>query len=301
MSESNTTTSKTSKPAKTSSTSSRSTRSTSSSTSALPYRFEIVDLKYLITDAYQRPLTTFVDKIEKNFDPALVGTVCLSERSKREYAVIDGQTRAEGMRRIGITSVPAIVYENLTRQQEAALFSKFQTERRGMTSSSLFKARVIAGNETAAAINEIVEACGFRVDQNIKSSADNINNAIAGTAALEFAYKGTRTKASTTEDPELLRDTLEVIRGAWPKLPENAKSATMIKGIAWFLARNPSDNEPREQRSQEIDMDRLVTKLAKVTPSDLARRADALREGRGMTGKSPAYLAEAIDASYRRR
>lgn len=269
-------------------------------TNGLPYRFEVVDLKHLVTDAYQRPLTTFVDKIEKNFDPALVGTVCLSERTKTKYAVIDGQTRAEGMKRLGMAKVPAIVYTGLTREQEAALFAKFQTERRGMTSSSLFKAKVISGDKTAIAINEIVEDAGFRVDPNVKSSPGNVNNAIAATAALEFVYKGTfgRRGGAGKPDPELLRDTLDVVKAAWPKLPETAKGATMLRGLAWFLARNLNTGK---ERTEMIDTDKLVTKLSKVTPSDLASRGEKLREARGMSGNSPAYLAEAIDSVYRKR
>lgn len=253
----------------------------------MPYRFEIVQLKHLIVDAYQRPLTNFVEKIEKNFNPALVGTLCLSERSKTMYAVIDGQTRAEGMKRRGLKVAPAIVYENLTLEQEAELFSKFQTERRGMTSASLFKAKVIAGDETATTINEIVESLGYVIEHNSVEPG-----ALRAVAALEFVYRGARTgrRSSTAKHPDLLAATLEIIRGAWPKLPDTAKSAQMIRGLGFYLSNNES-----------IDQDRLVQRLARVTPSDLAKRAEALREGRGMSGSSPAYMAEAIEAQYRKR
>jgi hypothetical protein len=253
---------------------------------ALPYRFEVVPLKYLVVDKYQRPLSTFVDRIIRKFDPALVGTLCASERSKTKFALIDGQTRAKAMERLGMRDAPCIVYEGLTLEQEAELFSKFQTERRGMTSASRFKAQVIAGNEIATAINDIVEGLGFTIDHNSSEPG-----ALRAVAALEYAYRGASgQRNSAAKRPELLATVLEVIRGAWPKVPDTAKSALMIRGLAFFL-----------NTVEDVQQERLTTKLSKITPSDLAKRAEMLREGHGgMSGKSPAYLAEAIEAQYRK-
>jgi hypothetical protein len=253
----------------------------------LPYRFAVVPLKHMMVDVYQRPLTSFVDKIERDFDPALVGTLAVSERSKTRYALIDGQTRAEGMKRVGLQEAPCIVYEHLTPQQEAALFAKFQTQRRGMTSASRFNAQVIAGEEQAVAINEVVEGLGYVVAHNSSEPG-----ALRAVAALEYVYQGAmdpRAK-SRKKNPELLAQTMEVIKEAWPKLPDTAKSAVMIRGLGWFLARD-----------ENVDTDRLAQRLAKTTPSELAKRAEALREGRGMSGNSPAYMAEAIESQYKRR
>lgn len=267
-----------------------------------PYRFQVVEIRHMIVDAYQRPLSSFVERIEHNYQPALIGTLCLSERTKTKFALIDGQTRAEGMKRVGEKEAPCIVYENLTLQQEAELFARFQTERRGMTSAARFKAEVIARHEHAVAINEVLEARGFVADPNLKDP-----NAIRAVAALEFVYFGTSGRRAQRDgrqhsgvsntDPELLGDTLDVIKEAWPNLPDTAKSATMIKGVGWFLARGP-DNK---SRTSELDIDRLISRLGKITPSDLAKRADALKEGRGMQGHSPAYMAEAIEAQYRKK
>lgn len=263
----------------------------------LPYRFEIVPLKHMIVDAYQRPLTSFVEKIADpdNYDPALIGTLCVSERSKTKYALIDGQTRAEGMKRHGETEAPCIVYVNLSLQQEAQLFAKFQTERRGMTSASRFKAEVIAGDPTAVAIEKVLEEQGFFVDHNSIEPG-----ALRAVAALEYVYRGTmdrRYKGGAHSDPDLLADTLDTIKLAWPKLPDTAKSALMIRGLGWYIARDPDG----KSRSTALDMDKLADRLSKVTPSDLAKRAEALREGRGMSGNSPSYMAEAIEAQYRKR
>jgi hypothetical protein len=271
-------------------------------TAELPYEFEIVPLKYLFVDeTYQRPLTSFVDVIVERFEPALIGTLCVSRRSNTRYAVIDGQTRGEGMRRKGLVVAPCIVYKDLTVQQEARLFSKFQTERRGMHSVSRFRAQVAAGEPDQVQVNALVEEMGFTVDQNPKSTPGRANIAIASPAALEYAYRGTRPKGARDRDPQLLRDVLQVIGQAWPKLPDTAKGATMIRGLTWFLARDPGNNWEMRKSSQKVDLDRLVDRLKRVQPSELAKRAENLRDGYGMTGNSPKYMAEAIESQYRRQ
>lgn len=253
-----------------------------------PYKFEIVPITHMKVDEYQRPLTSFVDKIVKKFNPALVGCLCLSKRSNTHYAVIDGQTRAEGMRQLGMSSAPAVVFYDLTREQEAALFALFQTERRGMTSAARFNAQVIAKDDTAIAIAEVVESLGFTIDHN-----NNAPGAIRAVAAVEYVFHGARsgTRAKKQQHPGLLSMTLEIIKSSWPKLPDTAKSASMIRGLGYFLA----------DKEESVDQEKLALKLGKVTPAALAKRAESLREGRGMSGNSPAYMAEAIEAQYRKK
>lgn len=263
-------------------------------TRQLPFVYEIVKIDHLFTDEYQRPLTNFADEIENDFDPALVGTIAASRRSKTKLAVIDGQTRVEAMRRLGLAEVAAIVYQDITPAQEAALFYKFQTKRRNMLSQNVFKAKVFAEEPQAVAINKVVEEEGFFI-----GNPTNGNGSIPATGALQFVYQGTVSgkRGEKNEDPQLLHDTLRVIKKAWPALPLNAKSRLMITGLGWFLARE-SDGTVR---TTEIDEERLVNRLSKTTPSDLARKAEMMREARGMSGKAPAYMAEAIDAQYRKR
>jgi hypothetical protein len=49
-----------------------------------PYRFAMVPLDRLFVDAdYQRPLTSFVEEVARDYDPAKVGTLLVSERGRR--------------------------------------------------------------------------------------------------------------------------------------------------------------------------------------------------------------------------
>lgn len=262
----------------------------------VPYRYEILPIKHLFVDeSYQRPLTNFVKRIEEKFDPALVGTLVTSERGKTKFAVVDGQTRMTAMRRRGLTEAPCLIYANLTEADEADLFARLQTERRGMVAANRFRAEVIAKKPFAVALDRIVQDEGFSIGVNVQDGY-----CINAVAALETIYRGMKSRrAKFQPDEDLLRDVLQIVKGAWPKMPEGAKSGTMLRGLGYYLMFAP-DGKVRS-KAQQVDFDRLTTKLGKVQPSELARRAEQLREGRGMSGNSPSYMAEAIAAQYSKR
>lgn len=245
------------------------------STHSLPYHFEILTPSQLtIDESYQRPLSHFVETIVENYDPALLQTLAVAER-RNTYSVIDGQTRLVALRRLGEMQVPCLVYSGLTRAQEALLFSRFQTERRGIRPFHRFRAQLRGGDLEARAIDKIVRATGWTLTEFTSPHSGGIIGCIG---ALESVYRS---------DPELLEQTLLVLRSAFPEHPG---SAELVRGLAYFL-----DHEP------DVDEDALVAKLAAVSPQELGRRASALREGRGHGGASPRYMAEAISAVYSRR
>lgn len=253
-----------------------------------PYRYDVLPIDQLTVDsAYQRPLTSFVKRIEKGWNPALVGTLIVSQRKPGRYAVVDGQTRMEGAKLNGVHELPCLVYEDLTRAQEADLFALLQTERRGMVAANRFRAEVIAKKPDAMAVERIANEAGFTIGTNVANGFE-----IQAVGALEQVYRGGRSRGASWEaNPELLRTTLKIVKGAWPKMPLGAKSGTLIRGLAHFLMNGPKN----------IEVTRLTDRLSAVTPSALATRADQLREGRGLGGSSPRFMSEAIGAQYQRR
>jgi hypothetical protein len=257
-----------------------------------PYEFKVLPLADLFVDQeYQRPLTSFVKKIEQNYDPALIQCLIVSDRDNGTYAIIDGQTRWEGAKRRDVEGLPCVVYSGLDQAQEARLFAKFQTERRGMTSASRFRAEVISKDMTAGIIDALVKDEGYYVEQNDTTGEGNNIRAIG---ALEYVFWGCDSSKRKRTDlansnPELLKRTLQVIKAAWPPPHPTATSAQVIRGLGYFL------------NSEDVDDERLVKRLQKLQPSELSRRADQLREGRGLEGNSPTYLAEAVSSEYRRR
>lgn len=242
-----------------------------------PYRFELVAVERLSIDHdYQRPLTTFVDRIAARYDPALVGCLIVSEREDGTIVIVDGQTRWEAMCRNLEQHAPCLVYMGLSKAQEAQLFSDLQTQRRGMATYLRFRAALVAGQEEAVAIAQIVTDGGFEL------STTETATTVKAIAALESIYR---------RDPQLLVLVLELVRAAWPDeaIPYRT-SAEILRGIALFWT-----------RERKIDRDKLVERLASVTPMTLRHRANALREGSGSGSSAPGYMADAILGVYMAR
>lgn len=248
-----------------------------------PYRFEVVALgEMFVDDAYQRPLTSFVEKIKSKFDPALIGTLTLSEREKaitkrkddrRHFAIIDGQTRWAAMSDLGMSVAPAVAFYGLNQAQEANLFSRLQKERRGILSYHRFRAALVAGDAEPKAIVEVAQAAGYGVG----TAPDQIK----AVAALEAAYR---------RDPDILERALLIFREAWTD--RWVPSAAHIRGMAYFLD-HAGENTIQDER--------LARRLSIVSADELKRRASALREGGGHGGGSDKYMAGAIEAVYGQR
>lgn len=254
-----------------------------------PYEFQAIEVEKLMIAEYQRPLTSFVKRIVANYNPQLLMPLPVSERRRgQKYAVVDGQTRAEALSRLGKPLAPCLVYGGMTLQQEAALFVAIQKERQAMTSASQFRAELIAGDPAAVAMNDVLAGHNMAVEVN----STEPHHFRAPAALLWVFHGGSRSKAAraNTRDPALLSRVLEVIAGAWPKLPNEAKNAVTIKGLGRYLIDHPDVND-----------DRLIRGLSKMQPSEVAQRAVKLREGRGvMGGSSPEDFAEAVGAIYKR-
>lgn len=258
-----------------------------------PYRFELVPLDRLFIAAeYQRPLTSFVESVAREYDPALIGCLIVSEREDDRFAVIDGQTRTEAMRRVvagdakdpdgqpvpwhGEAVAPCLVYIGLTVEDEARLFADLQTKRRGMATYLRFRAALVAKQPEAVAIAGIVRAAGFELD--VQEKPDTVK----AIAALEWTYR---------RDPAVLARVMGIIAAAWPDPSiEFRTGGDLIRGIALFIT-----------REKNVDDNRLMDRLAGVTPRMLRHRANALQEGSGAgSGGRAAYMADAILGVYMR-
>lgn len=243
--------------------------------STWPYRFEVIGLDELEVDAtYQRPLTTFWKEIVEDFIPALMGTLIVSERRTGKKNIVDGQTRWTAAKELSLPNAPCLVYEGLSKADEARLFADIQTRRRGMRSYDRFRAELVAKKKRAVEISNIATKAGFDL------TATETPKTVKAIAALEKTWK---------YGPEHLEDVLLVIRDAWGVEDKQAVSAKIVNGISHFL------------RYQEgVDLDRLVDRLRNVSPSMVSHRASSLREG-GMSGGGETIMAEAILNEYGKR
>jgi hypothetical protein len=240
-----------------------------------PYSFEILNVTELFVDeTYQRPLTNFAARIEKNFDPALVGTLVVSKRSDNRYAVVDGQTRAAAILNLSSgdkapVGVPCLVYHGMAQSDEASLFARLQKERRGIASAHRFRAAVVAGEPEAIEIEKIANAAGYQI-----GAAGG--GKLSAVAALEKVYR---------RSDGILERTLKILRQAWPEV---VPPGDVIRGIGGLIAQEPINDE------------RMTERLAAVSPEQLQRRAGALSEGMG-GGHREKYMALALGAVYRAR
>lgn len=243
-----------------------------------PFVFRIVPENQLEVDkVYQRPLGVFVNSIVENFMPALVGTLIVNHRGKKLY-VIDGQHRLHSLRILGIQDIPCVVYQGLSRAEEAELFAKLQTERRRIRPTQRFKAEVVAKNPRALEIDAVLKKVGVELgDVGGRLMAPNEVSAIV---ALERIYEA--------HGLSRLEDVLTVCRLSFPD-EKGALSNDILLGVSSFIA------------TDKPDLDRLARQLGQISAQELKVRATALRQGRGVGGGSPAYMAEAIGSVYRRR
>lgn len=188
-----------------------------------PFAIRLVDMPLLFADGeYQRPLVEArVINIVDNFDPALVGTIDVSQRTDGTYAILDGQQRVEALRRLGYNRVYCNVYENMTVAQEAEFFFRKNWNRSKIAVYFALRARAQAGDEAANDIFRIVERNGFML-----TSSSNEAEGIGAVRSVEQAYM--------TQGAKALDETLDLIQRNWFGQPK-ATSADIIRGLSRFV------------------------------------------------------------------
>lgn len=245
-----------------------------------PYRFEVVPLeRFMVDEKYQRDLTSLVEEIEADFDPAMVGTLIGSERKNGKIALVDGQTRFEGARRRGDPgALPALIYTGMTREDEALLFARLQRKRRSIQTWQRFQAELVAKQKTQVDIAKILKDFGLEV-------GPRRDRDVQAVTALESVY--------ARGGKELLRRVILILHEAWAisegETTRDAFSEPLIRGVARLMQAN------------QIDDARLVKRLAGTTPTRLRQRAAMLREGKGGGGNTTMYIADALLTEYSRR
>lgn len=253
---------------------------------AKPPYWDVLPLDVLDVDAtYQRPLTTFVEKIQRKFDLSLLGVLCVSKRSAKQYAIIDGQTRAAALHRLGFEEAPCLVYEGLSHEREAWMFAQFQTARRAVHPADLFRSQVTSGDPNLVALHKLLAEHNFSITATRGEPREFV---VPG--ALKWVWHGCQSgeAARNVEDVDTMRRLLEAIEAAWPTLPDSAKGAMIVKGLGVYLKAHP-----------KINMQRLAKRLSVQSPKEWEDRAKLQRRARDGRGSSHGALAEIIDDAYK--
>jgi len=209
-------------------------------------------------DGYARPLRMpRVNKLVSEWDAQAVGVLLLSMRNDGRMAVIDGQHRKEAAHRMGVTHMNALVYIDLTIEDEARLYRKFGDYLK-QTALDRFHAGLTEGVPAYQEIASVIVRQGL----HIPHSTGNTTNKVVAVDALITVHR--------VYGLGILSQTIGLLHDAWAGEPR-AYRAMVVTGTAAFLARfsaHPNYNHKR-----------LVQRMTRQGVSALERRAWAIRDG----------------------
>jgi hypothetical protein len=216
------------------------------------------DLRIVWSNAQRPRDDKWAKKIADNFDPDLLGVVCVSQANDAGvYHVIDGQHRVQAVRLLfgENEKVPCNVFDASDPARAAQLFNAVNTARRKPHRIDVFRVRVTAGDPTEVAVDKIIRGLGYKVDWNKRDGA------IAAVDALVAVYN--------KHGGDTLRYSLNLIKSTWGTSPD-AVIAPIIRGYAEFVATYGTDAK----------WERMVDRVSKkFSPGHLLGAARSLREG----------------------
>ncbi len=216
-------------------------------------RVEVRRLDLLTTDPdVQRPLDDVrVHRIAKNFRFEAFGVPVASRRDDGQEVLLDGQHRVAAAREAGFanTGVKVMVYQGLTRIQEAELF-RLLNDTKHPTALDLFLVALVERKPEELAINDIIAESGLKVAR----SGDKAFKAVS--AARQVYNLG----------PDTLRRALYVLTNAWGT-NALAVDSRLVQGVGRVVFRY----------NGALDAKRMVTSLAKY-PGGAAGTIGAARQ-----------------------
>lgn len=208
-------------------------------------------------DGYARPLRQWrVNKLVAEFDRQALGVLLLSMRDDGRFAAIDGQHRWEAAKRLGIETVDALVYIDLSTEDEARLYRKFGDYLR-QTALDKYHAAVTERVPEYLAIQRILGALGLHVPQTLGSANHTVD-------AVDALIRVTRTYGL-----DGLNNTLNLISDAWDG-EHRCYRSMILMGTAAFLARY--QDHPNYHRK------RLVSRMNKQGMNAIERQAYVIRD-----------------------
>lgn len=170
-------------------------------------------------DRYQKPLNDRrVSQIVADFDEHIANEPKVSLRNG-EYYVFDGQHSVDSrVRRNGGKPLPILckVYQGLSEEQEAMLFSIQTGHASKPTPAQRLRARLCAGDKESIAFKTATESAGFFLDMDGSRSVNHIH--CINTALALYRKLG----------DDLYKEALAVLRGAWGGSPDSLRNDMLI-------------------------------------------------------------------------
>jgi len=162
-------------------------------------------------------------RLRREWQLDAVGTIYLSKRPNGHYAVLEGRHRVMVAREMGVTHLPARIYNDLSYEQEAALYNLFNRYQSHSAMDRL-RGRYEAKVPKVLDMSKIIRKFGLDWDFETKGTKGLINSA----ATIEKVYD--------TWGAQVLHDTIALLHDAWGQ-NRAAYQADAIAGVAQFLAR----------------------------------------------------------------
>ena len=217
---------------------------------------------------YQKPCDeNRCRRIANNFNGHRMRPIDLSYRDGH-YWCFDGQHRSRVYALLGIRTIPAIVHEGLTYEDEAWLFAHQQDDVGSVNANHKWVAMVEAKDEDALEISRICKEYGFTILEK-----NNKGNNIKCVSRLCRFYKEL--------GPTKLMAVLIALRDAWEYMPHSI-DAPIFDGITLLVKTYP-----------EFDYKRLSVSLGRTTPKILLREMNdipaSLRTSIRGEGRRAAY------------
>lgn len=183
-----------------------------------------------------------IERIKKYFNPGAVGLITVSRRNRVTNIVLDGMHRKTVVTELtdGTGKMLARVFTGLTRAEEAQMFLDLNYGNQPNVLDK-FRMRIIAGDEVAIQIAEIVQGYGWTI------AYANTNGHLQAVKSLERIYT---TSVRQEKDPNILQLTIMVVTRAWG-LERQGAQAVILDGLAAFLSEHGSN----------VDLDSLSKRL----------------------------------------
>lgn len=244
------------------------------------HRNGMLNTKQLKVDmSYQRPIDARrVKKIAENFNPLKVNPIKVSHRDGA-YWIFDGQhTTRMLLLRNGNEDlmVECIIYEGLTRQDEAELFARQGEFVRNVKKNAEMKALYVAGDFEISELKSTLESIGFIFD--FSESKGDYRIVCCSTIYNIFM------KSRISDFTKLM----ECIKECWNGSNDSLRRE-IINGMWIFMKTYP-----------DIDAKILIAKLSKVSPVEIYRDGKVHKEIPGDT-KYAWVIANAYNKGNRTR
>jgi hypothetical protein len=241
----------------------------------------VIPVDKICTDtSYQRTLKGRHKKIIANFDEDAFGVPVVGEREDGSLWIVDGLQRLGACIKLGKTHIRAAVFSSKGPEHEARVFTLIDLERTRLLPGEEFKALLASGDETAWKIKEAVESVGYRIRLTGGGPAPGERLPSVG------CITAMRKEAGYSKGIEAIKFALRMALQCWPGDALGTHN-TIFAGLASFFRANDG----------AVDEDRLVPRLAKVTPSKIIYTANQTSIG----GSKILATAEAIERIYKKR